>query len=181
MWQARPEEVSPTAQHQNEVSEPFPQEQLLPARDSSAATIDQNKTSANADSPASDEAGEIDEVPGAETENTIMATDEIGAADRGFVGDDIEKLPSLADPPIDHRSVEPGEEAVNKAIVVAPFGLSLRSAPDSRAEIIYTLAPDAIVEVLDLDTTDSPVNWRQVRFEGQVGWAAAAFLRYLQA
>ena len=182
-WQARPEEVRPTAQDQREVSELFPQEYLLPARDSSAATINQNKTSPNpnADSPASDEAGENDEVSGAETEDTIMATDEKGAADRGIVGDEIKKLPSLANPPIDHGPVEPGEETVIKAIVVAPFGLSLRSAPDSKAEIIYSLAPDALVEVLDLDTTDSPVNWRQVRFEGQVGWAAAAFLRYLQA
>jgi hypothetical protein len=75
---------------------------------------------------------------------------------------------------------ENGPRTVGRAIVVAPFGLSLRVAPSSTAEIILSLEPDTVVEILEFEAIDVPISWRHVGCAGETGWVSAAFLRLLQ-
>lgn len=89
---------------------------------------------------------------------------------------DLDDKQVLVDPLLVHGSEG---DFVSRAIVVAPYGLSLRSAPDKDAEIILSLEPNSVVDVIDLDGVDSPANWRRISFEGQMGWVSAAFLRHL--
>ncbi len=182
-WSAKIEENTqpnqqPNQRQQEEV-EPPQKEPLSPRSDSSVTFTDQNRIYSVTDTPVSDSVDEIEEPSEVEIEESIRLHDEKRTAEGDMVEEKKEYVRPLADPPLD--SFAQGEETVVKAIVVAPFGLSLRSAPDSRADIIRSLPPHSVVEVLDLETTNSPVKWRQVRFEGQVGWAAAAFLRYLRS
>ena len=83
------------------------------------------------------------------------------------------------DPPRDIVS-KCDQEIIGRAIVVTPFDLSLRTAPSNTAETILSLKPDTIVEIFELADENSPVNWRQICYEGRVGWVSAAFLRHLQ-
>ncbi len=72
------------------------------------------------------------------------------------------------------------QEIVGRAIVVTPFDLTLRTTPSNTADIILSLKPDTIVKIIKLADENSPVNWRQICYEGRVGWVSAAFLRHLQ-
>jgi hypothetical protein len=69
---------------------------------------------------------------------------------------------------------------ISRAIVVSPFGLSIRTAPSNTAEIIMKLETDSVVEVFEIENQNAPINWRQVRYDGETGWVSAAFLRILQ-
>ncbi len=66
-----------------------------------------------------------------------------------------------------------------KAVVNAPFGLSLRSAPYNSADILSTLQSETVVTLVDPFDEDSPATWRKVVVGNQVGWVSAAFLSYL--
>lgn len=113
-------------------------------------------------------AGSPDEVTSPPSEVSESASD-FGHGRRGFAADPL----SVAD-------VSGRDEGVpSRAVVIAPYGLSMRAAPDKRAEIVLSLEQDAVVEILDRDETDTPVSWHRVRHEDQVGWVSAAFLRYL--
>lgn len=85
---------------------------------------------------------------------------------------------SESDPELPSAS---SEEITTRAIVIAPFGISLRSAPNVNAEVIRTLETDCIVDVFSDENADTTVMWRKVSYEGQVGWASAAFLKHLLA
>lgn len=91
-----------------------------------------------------------------------------------------DQMTVLVDPPLPVDQSGSNDQSLRRAVVIAPFGLSLRSAPDKNADIIYLLESDSIVEILDDGHENTPVSWRQVQFDGQVGWASAAFLRHLQ-
>jgi hypothetical protein len=73
------------------------------------------------------------------------------------------------------------ENVINatKAVVNAPFGLSLRSAPHNSADILSTLQSETVVTLVDPLDEDSPATWRKVVVGNQVGWVSAAFLNYL--
>ena len=79
-----------------------------------------------------------------------------------------------------NKDEECGEQIVSRAIVVAPFGASLRAAPDIGAEIIGLLRQDTIIGLFEIVDDDSAANWRRICCDGQVGWVSAAFLRHLQ-
>jgi hypothetical protein len=86
----------------------------------------------------------------------------------------------LVDPQWVPESDDTKDETV-RAIVVAPFGLSMRAAPARDAPEVLSLEPDTIVEIVDQESPDPTASWRQVKFEGKTGWASAAFLKYLQS
>lgn len=81
--------------------------------------------------------------------------------------------------PPQHKDEACGERILSRAIVVAPYGVSLRAAPDASAEIICLLRKDTIIGLFEIDDDDSAVNWRRICCDGQVGWVSAAFLRHL--
>jgi len=74
-----------------------------------------------------------------------------------------------------------GENVIyaTKAVVNAPFGLSLRGAPHNAADILLTLQSGTVVTLVDPLDEDSPATWRRVAVGDQVGWVSTAFLRYL--
>ena len=74
-----------------------------------------------------------------------------------------------------------GENVIyaTKAVVNAPFGLSLRSAPHNSADILSTLQSETVVTLVDPFDEDLPATWRKVVVGNQVGWVSAAFLSYL--
>ncbi len=72
------------------------------------------------------------------------------------------------------------ELTISRAVVVAPFGVSLRAAPENNAQIICSLEQNTIVGLFELVDDHSAANWRRVCCDGQAGWVSAAFLRHLQ-
>jgi len=76
--------------------------------------------------------------------------------------------------PAERTALPTGNHAAGTAMVIAPFGLTLREAPHPDAAVLKTLPLNTLVHLQG--DIDQAAGWREVEVDGAKGWVSAAFL-----
>lgn len=65
---------------------------------------------------------------------------------------------------------------VETAVVNSPFGLNMRAEPSVNSDILAFIPTDSTVIMLDGAVDAGDVSWREISFDGVVGWVSEGFL-----
>jgi hypothetical protein len=115
----------------------------------------------------------------APTLNPAITTTE-PAVDPGTTGLPPASLPTAVETSPTPAPTEPPADAiaVGRDAFVRPdiLGLNVRAAPSDAAQILFSLAPNTQMDVIDGPVEAGGFTWWQISSAGQQGWAAGEFL-----